>query len=1581
MVPGYVSRGEARLPAAIAEGNEEEVVVAAAAASVDEPSDSGSGWVAGADEVPEPAPTWWTEAYRAGLVDKVWVVPAERGTVSPTGSVHGRAVASEAEGAAAVLPPVPDGYRLGGSPVAAWQTYDAHRVLLPWRVRERLKTVAVALVLCLNVGVDPPDVIKPTPCARMECWIDPFSLAPQKALDAIGKTLQLQYERWQPRARYRVATDPTMEEVKKLCVSLRRSAREERVLFHFNGHGVPKPTANGEVWVFNKNYTQYIPLSLYDLQTWLGAPALYVFDCPAAGLAVSSFLQFAEQRERDQQLQAAGVDNAGSMAPSPLVDSQEAGTAPDASRTATASHKDCILLGACQAHELLPTSPEYPADLFTACLTTPIKAALRWSAPRSLVKNVTPDMIDRIPGRLNDRKTPLGELNWIFTAITDTIAWNVFPRPIFKKLFRQDLLVASLFRNFLLAERVMRSANCTPVSYPALTPTHNHPLWQAWDYSVEQCLAQLPALLASSAAAAAADSASGPERVPSPAAPSSAAMAVPAAGAGGATATLATTTGGGVVMEVATAASNGLMRPCAPQALSILGGGEHATNASAAPARRLSPRSPAGSIATTAVEAAAATNTTSSHTADTERDELLYTPNPFFEDQMTAFEVWLDLDSHGRRPPEQLPVVLQVLLSQAHRLRALQLLSRFLDTSPYAIDLALSVGIFPYVLRLLQSPALDLRQELVFIWAKILSLDRSCAHDLIKENGERYFLSFYASEENRPACVACAAFVLSVVASLAPERLSETVFIPLCLQRLEHPCELVRRWSLLCLGNWVRAVARPLPDAAVPPLLEVLRADVAPPTRAAAAYVLGAVLQLPVPRSQGERRRDDDIAEALSQSALNEVSALVRKEVAGIIRDAGQAAAAAAAAVLVDDPHALVAALAAQHTTVAGALSVTEAAAAAAAPTTERAPTSSASSTAPPDHKVGERGDGGTVSAGDGRPGGRESSPPYGSSLESTLSGQSNSSASMLRRASHSIGNLLRSSLSSTSPTSSPVSAPMRLPLPRRVASVGGSLARLERPARSVASTAVASDAETTGAMERVEPRPLDSFAAEPDAFLDCPQRRQMGIHEYSLREMLHGRTLEALEAGATAPVAAMRDRRGVLSPPTPRAGAALLEAHDQPLRQVAAVDTAAAAGDSGGGEIWALCFYEPRQLLLAGDARGGLTAIDYGGAAAAAAMTVNRHDDGDDEEQEQEDVADGRRYRTDNATKTASVRWRLSLPRHSGGVTYASVVNGRTAAPLVLVATSDGAIRVFESPYQQLAAFTALSRQSSTSTAAARATVRAVPQACLSRNGSALTESDSSPTAAYATASNTVDDDDDDNDDDHGVDESDGSIAIGRSFVCEWSQARGWLLSGGLEQGTVRVFDVQREMCVWSSIVSSYRVTAVSQARRDLFWVGCADGTIVGYDPRSGAAEVELQEHDTPILAIYEQQQQQQEGEGEHGADQMVSAAAGGDVRIWRLPFGRSALCIEAHHTELTAMAAHRRLPLVATAAASRSMKTFGEHGQLLQLIRYREGGGEGGGRRPQRLQPVSCVEYAEEAPVLAAGGTDSVVLLYAGA
>uniref|UniRef100_A0A2K5S9F7 Regulatory associated protein of MTOR complex 1 n=1 Tax=Cebus imitator TaxID=2715852 RepID=A0A2K5S9F7_CEBIM len=614
-----------------------------------------------------------------------------------------------------------------------------------WRMKDRMKTVSVALVLCLNVGVDPPDVVKTTPCARLECWIDPLSMGPQKALETIGANLQKQYENWQPRARYKQSLDPTVDEVKKLCTSLRRNAKEERVLFHYNGHGVPRPTVNGEVWVFNKNYTQYIPLSIYDLQTWMGSPSIFVYDCSNAGLIVKSFKQFALQRE--QELEVAAINPNHPLAHMPLPPSM----------------KNCIQLAACEATELLPMIPDLPADLFTSCLTTPIKIALRWFCMQkcvSLVPGVTLDLIEKIPGRLNDRRTPLGELNWIFTAITDTIAWNVLPRDLFQKLFRQDLLVASLFRNFLLAERIMRSYNCTPVSSPRLPPTYMHAMWQAWDLAVDICLSQLP-----------------------------------------------------TIIEEGTA----------------------------------------------------------------------FRHSPFFAEQLTAFQVWLTMGVENRNPPEQLPIVLQVLLSQVHRLRALDLLGRFLDLGPWAVSLALSVGIFPYVLKLLQSSARELRPLLVFIWAKILAVDSSCQADLVKDNGHKYFLSVLADPYMPAEHRTMTAFILAVIVNsynTGQEACLQGNLIAICLEQLNDPHPLLRQWVAICLGriwqNFDSARWCGVRDSAHEKLYSLL-SDPIPEVRCAAVFALGTFVGNSAERTDHSTTIDHNVAMMLAQ-LVSDGSPMVRKE-------------------------------------------------------------------------------------------------------------------------------------------------------------------------------------------------------------------------------------------------------------------------------------------------------------------------------------------------------------------------------------------------------------------------------------------------------------------------------------------------------------------------------------------------------------------------------------------------------------------------------------------------------------------------------------------------------------------------------
>ena len=621
--------------------------------------------------------------------------------------------------------------------------------LQEWRMKDRLKTVSAALAICLNLGVDPPDVIKTNPCAKLEAWVDPGSIAVgHKAMENIGKNLQSQYETLSIRTRYKQHLDPSIDETKKFCCQLRRNAKDERVLFHYNGHGVPKPTVSGEIWVFNKNFTQYIPISLYDLQSWLGAPSLFVYDCSDAGNIIHNFNKFIEKHE---------ADNLEQRMKNPDVQLQ--------------SYSDCIQLAACGRKETLPTNPELPADLFTCCLTTPIEIALRFFVLQNpLPSKVTLEHVAKMPGRLQERRTPMGELNWIFTAITDTIAWNTLPRFLFKKLFRQDLMVAALFRNFLLSQRIMRVHQCHPQSWPELPETHDHPLWESWDLAVEMVLSQLPALLESEE--------------------------------------------GGRSYE--------------------------------------------------------------------------YKHSSFFSEQLTAFEVYLRQGALTQRAPDQLPIVLQVLLSQVHRLRALVLLSRFLDLGPWAVNLALSIGIFPYVLKLLQSAASELKPVMVFIWARILAVDQSCQGDLLKDSGYQYFIQILSpnsgipiqnASEQRAMCafiiaMFCKRFHQGQVVCMDP------VVMTSCLTHLddsEHA--LLRQWACLCISQlWLD-----YPEAKwlgiremAPQRLCELTDDHVPEVRASMLHALNNFLGIPDVTDQVA-----GIEETIASTILmmtNDGSSMVRKE-------------------------------------------------------------------------------------------------------------------------------------------------------------------------------------------------------------------------------------------------------------------------------------------------------------------------------------------------------------------------------------------------------------------------------------------------------------------------------------------------------------------------------------------------------------------------------------------------------------------------------------------------------------------------------------------------------------------------------
>lgn len=620
-----------------------------------------------------------------------------------------------------------------------------------WREKDRQKTVSAALVLCLNIGVDPPDTVKTNPTATMECWTDPTNSTTSntKLMEIIGKKLQDQYESMSIKTRYKQYLDPSIEETKKFCTSLRRNAKEERVLFHYNGHGVPLPTPSGEFWVFNRDYTQYIPVSMYDLQAWLGGPSFFIYDVSHAGNIIANFDRFIEKHL---------MENAEARERDPNAQLQ--------------SYTNNIQLAACAKSEMLPTNPNLPADLFTCCLTTPIDVSMRFHVlenplPSSLsLKDVT-----KVPGRPAERRSPMGELNWILTAITDTIAWNVLPPPLFRMLFRQDLMVAALFRNFLVAQRIMRAYGCHPQSSPQIPQTYDHPLWEAWDLAIEMVLAQLPAMLAAE--------------------------------------------NGGPGYEY-----------------------QHST---------------------------------------------------FFAEQLTAFEVYLSQGAPEQKAPTQLPIVLQVLLSQVHRLRALVLLSKFLDLGPWAVSLALTIGIFPYVVKLLQSPANELKPIMIFIWARIVAVDITAVQqDLLKDNGYQYFTNVLIPQNvimvgNASEHRAMAAFVTAMFCRGFPQGKNVCLspeLIESCITHIQNPENpLLRQWACLCISmlwddfpeaKWVgiRCFAHHR--------LCALVIDPVPEVRAAAVHALNNFLDIPDLTEQ-VAQNEETIASALL-AVTSDGNAMVRKE-------------------------------------------------------------------------------------------------------------------------------------------------------------------------------------------------------------------------------------------------------------------------------------------------------------------------------------------------------------------------------------------------------------------------------------------------------------------------------------------------------------------------------------------------------------------------------------------------------------------------------------------------------------------------------------------------------------------------------
>lgn len=252
----------------------------------------------------------------------------------------------------------------------------------------------------------------------------------------------------------RSSADPSPDDLKKVVINMRRLT-PERVIFHYIHHRAPSTVPlrlHGKLLLHCQDTDEHLSLPIRDVHEEVASPATYIFDCPHAGRLISSLGQ--------------------------LLSSED----------------DVVAMGACDENEVLPWDRfGLPVDLLTACLMSPIRAALNFYRVRGAAVLSEPllDTLQCVVGKFHDRNTPLGELSSMYNAITDAIAWSSFEPGIFKRLFREDGALAELFRNFLLAQRILAAFDLHATSRPSLPATHSHHLWDVWDTVLELLLVRL----------------------------------------------------------------------------------------------------------------------------------------------------------------------------------------------------------------------------------------------------------------------------------------------------------------------------------------------------------------------------------------------------------------------------------------------------------------------------------------------------------------------------------------------------------------------------------------------------------------------------------------------------------------------------------------------------------------------------------------------------------------------------------------------------------------------------------------------------------------------------------------------------------------------------------------------------------------------------------------------------------------------------------------------------------------------------------------------------------------------------------
>lgn len=292
------------------------------------------------------------------------------------------------------------------------------------------KTKHVLCFLCLFDGLRTPSIRRLIRKPRDVCQNPLLTFDPSFFSPSAEKALQEFYAENASCDSTTIVVDPSSDEVISLIRMHGQSITRpvQRLIIHYFGQGCHTPRPDS-VFFFSSDHVKYKPIRFAKFMEYCQCPLAFIFDCPCAAILTKQI------------------------------------------------RPDMFAFFACGADEELPLSTDAPLDLFSSCLLNPYDTAIWWHGKRHSAVYDMP---------VKPSKECDGFLRLFLSALLDTICFDSQQLDVYES-YTLDPTVASLFRGFALAQRVMLSFNIHCSSVPALRPMAGHSLWSVWDTAVDLC--------------------------------------------------------------------------------------------------------------------------------------------------------------------------------------------------------------------------------------------------------------------------------------------------------------------------------------------------------------------------------------------------------------------------------------------------------------------------------------------------------------------------------------------------------------------------------------------------------------------------------------------------------------------------------------------------------------------------------------------------------------------------------------------------------------------------------------------------------------------------------------------------------------------------------------------------------------------------------------------------------------------------------------------------------------------------------------------------------------------------------------